>query len=53
VVGIVSEHYSAEWLPSVFNKAIFSFARRVFEKTFSRINAGESIAFSGRFISAP
>jgi hypothetical protein len=43
--GHWSVHYSAEWLPSVFNEAVFSGARRVFEKTFSRINAGESMAF--------
>jgi hypothetical protein len=42
---VLSRHYYAEWLPSVFNEAVFSLAHRATEKTLSRIKAGESATF--------
>jgi hypothetical protein len=40
----------SEWLPAVFNEAVFLGASIAAEKTFSRINAGESMTLPGRFI---
>jgi hypothetical protein len=41
----------SEWLPAVFNEAVFLGASIAPEKTFSRINAGESMTLPGRLIS--
>jgi hypothetical protein len=37
------------WLPVVFNEAVFAGVSMPAEKTFSRINAGKSMLFLGRF----
>ena len=47
---MVRAYCTPRWLPAVFNEAVFQGSSMAAEKTFSRINAGKSMLFLGRFI---